>query len=273
MNLKGLGTQSRQRLSRLLRAEAGLITTEAAARHLALTRTQAAHELARWARAGWLARVRRGAYAPIALQATTADIALEDAWVVAASLFAPCYIGGWSAAEHWGLTEQIFRSVCVITASRPRKRTQQIRGTQFSLHSTSPAKLFGTQSVWRGRVRVSVSDPARTILDMLCDPSLGGGIRPVADMLDEFFREHRKLAPKLIDYGVRLGNGAAFKRLGFLLAHSHPSERELIEACRANLTTGYAKLDPKLASDKLVTAWHLWIPSSWKTRRSIDPQR
>jgi predicted transcriptional regulator of viral defense system len=272
MELKGLGTQSRQRLSRLLRAQATLITPEAAAHHLGLSRTQAAHELSRWARAGWLARVRRGAYAPIALQATSANTALEDAWVVAESLFAPCYIGGWSAAEHWGLTEQIFRSVCVITASRPRKRTQQLRGTEFSLHSTSPNNLFGTQSVWRNRVRVSVSDPARTILDMLSDPSLGGGIRSVADMLGEFFREHRRLAPKLIDYGVRLENGAAFKRLGFMLAYSHPGERELIEACRANLTTGYAKLDPKLASDTLVTAWHLWIPSSWKTRRGVDPR-
>jgi predicted transcriptional regulator of viral defense system len=238
--------------------------------HLSLSREQAAHELARWAKAGWLARVRRGAYAPIPLQAASADIALEDAWIAAASLFAPCYIGGWSAAEHWGLTEQIFRSVCVITGSRPRRRTQQLRGTNFLLHSTGPDKLFGTQSVWRSRVRVSVSDPARTILDMVSDPSLGGGIRPVADALDVFLREHRKIAPRVIDYGIRLSNGAAFKRLGFLLERSHPDESDLIASCRAHLTAGYSKLDPKLACDRLITAWHLWIPSSWKPRRTAD---
>lgn len=267
MSLKGLGTQSRQRLGRLLRAEPALLTPEVAAQHLSLTRVQAARRLARWARAGWLARVRRGAYAAVSLQAVSPDIALEDTWVVAASLFAPCYIAGWSAAEHWGFTEQIFRSLCVITALRPRARAQRLRGAEFSLRSTSPDKLFGTQSVWRNRVRVPVSDPARTIVDMLSDPSLGGGIRPVTDMLDTFLREHRKLAPKLIEYGVRLDNSAVFKRLGFLLDRSHPGEHELIDACRANLRTGYSKLDPKLSCDRLITTWHLWVPSSWKVRR------
>lgn len=61
----------------------------------------------------WLARVRRGAYVPVPIESPSADVALEDPWSVAMTTFAPCYMGGWSAAEHWGLTEQIFRSVCV----------------------------------------------------------------------------------------------------------------------------------------------------------------
>jgi hypothetical protein len=32
-------------------------------------------------------------------------------WLVAHKLFSPCYIGGWIAAHHWGLTEQIFNSI------------------------------------------------------------------------------------------------------------------------------------------------------------------
>ncbi len=268
MNQEGLGKQSRQRLGRLLRAQPTVLTPEFAARHLSLTRAQAAHELARWARAGWLARVRRGAYVSVPLQATSTDVALEDPWVIATDLFAPCYIAGWSAAEHWGLTEQIFRSVCVITASRPRKRAQVLRGTQFSLHSTAEENLFGLKSVWRGRIRVQVSDPARTLVDMLSDPSLGGGIRSVADMLKVFLREQSTFSSKLIDYATRLGNAAVFKRLGFLLAASHPDERELIRACQRRLSAGYAKLDPRLACDKLVTAWRLWVPASWK--RSSD---
>jgi predicted transcriptional regulator of viral defense system len=264
MALRGISSQSRQRLSQILRSEPGLITPEAAARHLSLPRVRAARELARWAKAGWLARVRRGAYAPVPLEATSPDIAIEDAWVVAASLFSPCYIAGWSAAEHWGLTEQIFRPVCVVTVSRPRKRIQHLRGTQFSLHSTTADKVFGTQSVWRHNVRVAVSDPARTIVDMLGDPSLGGGIRSVSDMLDLFLREQRKFVPKLREYAVRLRNGAVFKRLGFLLERTHPTEHDLIAVCRTQLTTGYAALDPKLTRDKLITSWHLWVPSSWK---------
>jgi len=33
--------------------------------------------------------------------------------------------------------------------------------------------MFGLKSVWRGQVKVSVSDSTRTILDMLNDPRLG----------------------------------------------------------------------------------------------------
>ena len=33
---------------------------------------------------------------------------LEDPLVIAEKLFSPCYVGGWSAAEYWGITEQIF---------------------------------------------------------------------------------------------------------------------------------------------------------------------
>lgn len=266
MNLKGLGSQSRQRLSSLLRAEPALLTPERAARHLSLSRAKAAHELARWARAGWLTRVRRGAYVPLPLQATSSDVVLEDPWVVAASLFVPCYVGGWSAAEHWGLTEQLFQSTCIVTATRQRRRTVVLRGTTFSLRSTRADNLFGTQTVWRDRVRVAVSDPARTLVDMLSDPSLGGGIRPVADMLGVLFREHHSLASKLVDYGIRLGNGAVFKRLGFLLERLHAEEGDLMERCRSHLTAGYSKLDPKIACDRLITAWHLWVPASWAAR-------
>jgi len=264
MESRGLGSQSRERLGRLLRNEPAVLTPESAARTLALTREQAAHELARWARAGWLARVRRGAYAPVPLQAASADIALEDPWSVATALFAPCYIGGWSAAEHWGLTEQIFRSVCVITGQRPRERRPRLRGTEFVLHSIRPDRIFGTQSVWRGRTRVAVSDPARTLVDMLADPGLGGGIRPVADMLVEFRREHGALAPRLIEHATRLGNGAVFKRLGFLLERDTGPNAELIEACRANLRKGYIRLDPALPADHLVSRWGLWIPAAWR---------
>lgn len=35
---------------------------------------------------------------------------------MAAKVFEPCYIGDWSAAECWDLTEQVFREVVVVTS-------------------------------------------------------------------------------------------------------------------------------------------------------------
>ena len=96
-------------LTSLFRATKGTISVEQAATTLRLSRTVVAKTLARWAKQGWLSRVQRGLYVPVPLTTSGGDVALEDAWIVAERLFTPCYIGGWSAAEHWGLTEQIFR--------------------------------------------------------------------------------------------------------------------------------------------------------------------
>jgi predicted transcriptional regulator of viral defense system len=192
-------------------------------------------------------------------------VALEDPWSVAMTMFAPCYIGGWSAAEHLGLTEQIFRSVCVMTLKRPNDRQPVLRKVRFDLHKVAQSQLVGLKTVWRGGTRVQVSDPARTLVDMLMSPSLGGGIRHVAEMLTTLLREQPKEAPKLLIYADKLGVGAVYKRLGYLLQRDHaaePGTAELIATCRQRMTAGYARLDPALPADRLVTAWRVWVPGS-----------
>ena len=67
---------------------------------------------------------------------------------------------------------------------------------------------------------------------------------------------------KLVAYAGRLGNGAVFKRLGFL-AERNPRGGPLIEPCRNRLTKGNAKLDPALTCPRLMTKWKLWIPATW----------
>ena len=74
----------------------------------------------------------------------------------------------------------------------------------------------------------------------------------------------------LIEYADRLGNGAVFKRLGFIVERIAPSEKVLIAACRARLTKGNTKLDPSLPADKLVSAWRLWVPANWAKGRWSD---
>lgn len=239
-----------------------MLTAGDAAGALGLTHTTAARRLAAWSRAGWLARVRRGAYVPVPIESASADIALEDPWSVAAAMFSPCYIGGWSAAEHWGLTEQIFGSLCVMTAKRPRNRKPVLRKARFELHTVAAANFIGLKTVWRGGTRVQVSDPARTLIDMLADPALAGGIRHLVEMLRSLLHDQPKEGAKLGDYAGKLGIGAVFKRLGFLLQRDHPDQGALIEMCRQNLSAGYAKLDPALPADRLVTAWRVWVPAT-----------
>ncbi|GMR08729.1 MAG: hypothetical protein BMS9Abin26_1736 [Gammaproteobacteria bacterium] len=254
----------RERLSAVLRETKGTISVAEAAEILDMPGSGTAKLLSRWAKKGWLSRVRRGLYISVPLESRTADIPLEDAWVIADKLYSPCYIGGWTAAEYWDLTEQIFRTVIVMTTGRPRERKPIIKGTGFLLRTVSDKAMFGLKAVWRGQVKVNVSDPTRTILDMLNDPKLGGGLRSTVDMFINYMRSEKKDLGLLIEYGDQLGNGAVFKRLGFLLEKYAEDQPGFIEACRNRLTTGNARLDTTVKAEKLVTRWRLWVPDRWK---------
>lgn len=268
--LEGLGRTDRERIGAIIRGTKGTVSVGEAGKILGISSTEAAKMLARWAKKGWFSRVQRGLYVPIPLESQTAEVALEDPWLVAERLYAPCYIGGWSAAEYWGLTEQIFRTVVVMTRQKPRDRRPTIKGTDFLLRTVSEKAMFGLKSVWRGQVKVSVSDPTRTILDMLDAPTLGGGVRFTLDMLTVYLHSENTNPDLLIDYAQRLGNGAVFKRLGFLLERATPERIEQIEKCRSGLTTGNAKLDPNLSADRLITRWRLWVPEGWIKEKRLD---
>src|SRR5271166_1772686 len=169
--------KGRAQLSQVMRGAGEVVSVDDVSSILHIERRAAAKLLARWNGQGWVRRLRRGFYAPVPIALLGQEQVLEDPWIVVPELFGPAYIGGWSAAEHWGLTEQLFRSVCVITTRHVRAKEQIIQGIPFALKHTRKAALFGTRGVWRGQVKVDVSDPARTIVDMLDDPAIGGGIR------------------------------------------------------------------------------------------------
>ena len=266
----GLTKATRERLAIVLRGAKGAITVAQAALSLGVSRKEAAKRLAQWTQQGWLSRVRRGLYVAVPIESRTTDVALEDPWIIADRLFAPCYIGGWSAAEHWELTDQIFRSVLVMTVRKPRNRRPEIRGITFVLRTIPPDALFGTKPVWRGPVKVNISDSSRTIVDMLDDPSLAGGLRQVADFLRAYLISPSKDLQLLVSYAERLGNGAVYKRLGFLLERMAPQEKAIIGICRSRISSGNSKLDPSLPADHLVTKWRLWIPENWTKEREND---
>lgn len=262
--MNGLGKADRVRLSTVLRGTKGTISVAEAADLLDMPSAGAAKLLSRWAKKGWLSRVRRGLYISIPLESRTVDIPLEDAWVIADKLYGPCYIGGWTAAEYWDLTEQIFRTVIVLTTQRPRERKQSIKGTDFLLKTVPDKAMFGLKAVWRGQLKVNVSDTTRTVLDMLSDPQLGGGLRSTVDMFKNYMTSENKDVALLIEYADQLGNGAVFKRLGFLLEKFNEDEQVFLQQCRDRLTKGNAKLDPTLKADNLITRWRLWVPERWK---------
>jgi len=254
--------EGRSQLVKALAASGDVICISDVARTLNVSRVAAAKRLARWVEQGWLARVGSGAYVAASLDTLGAERVLDDPWVLVPSLFAPAYVGGRTAMEHWDLTEQIFKDVVVITARAIRRKSETRQGFQFTLKHVKQEKIFGTAVVWRHQTKVLISDVHRTILDVFDDPALGGGIQHVSDSFDSYLRRADRSDQKLIAYADRLGNGAVFKRLGFL-AELRPNAAHLAEECRERLTAGNAKLDSSLSCTRLISKWRLFVPPTW----------
>lgn len=256
----GLERGNRALLTRLHRAFAGPFGVAEASTVLELERVKCRRLLAYLAERGWLTRVRHGLYTTVPLEAADPSSWLADPWAVAAKSFAPCYIGGWTALNHWELTEQLFRTVVVFTATALRRKEQEIQGTTFRLRRIAEDRLFGTKTVWRGKSPVKVSDPERTLVDVLDKPDTGGGIRHVADCIEEWLRSDRSEVSKLLAYAEQLGNGTVFKRLGYLLEARGVEESKLVEACAERMSTGLSALDPSSASKgKIMRRWRLRV--------------
>lgn len=256
----GISRHNRAYLEELHRQAGGAFSVGQAAEILGIDRARAARLLGYLARRGWLSRVRRGLYVAVPLDARQSGQWVADSWIVADHAFSPGYIGGWSACEYWDLTEQVFRAVLVVTAKRVRDRVVEMQGIPFHVTVRPLKALFGTVHVWRGQARVAVSDPSRTIVDVLDDPRLGGGIRTVADVLGEYMASEHRNDELLIEYGVRLGNRAVFKRLGYLVERMGIEADELLAACREQRSAGLVSLDPSVKTrGRIVRRWGLRV--------------
>ncbi len=210
---------------------------------LGVDRQVAARRLAHWAEKGWLRRVRRGLYIPVPVDAEHPEGWSQDALLVAAATWSPCYFTGWTAASHWGLTEQMFRTTVVKTTQRVRHSEVRLLDSDYLLMHVAEDRLaWGMRSSWHEEVRLQFADAARTVVDILDMPGIGGGIRHAAEILDAYLDTED--SARLIEFAERLGNRAVFKRLGHLIEALGRDEPELIAACRARLSAGIVLLDP-----------------------------
>jgi predicted transcriptional regulator of viral defense system len=265
----GISEAHRRRVDELHRRFQGPFSVAESAELFRIDRPRARRLLAHLAAQGWLSRVRRDTYITVPLGAERPAEWREDPWVVAARVFAPGYLAGWTACEHWGLTEQIFRDVQVVTARRLRHRVQEIQGTRFRAKTVAPDRLFGTKVDWRGQSRIEVSDPSRTVVDLLDDPALGGGIRHVAEIVATYFGSEHRDDRLLQDHARRLGNRTVWKRLGYLLERLTIDAPELTKACREGMSAGISLLDPSAGTKgPVLKRWNLRINVTLETKTS-----
>ena len=252
----GISGSARADLARLVGRGQQFVAVSDAVEELGLDREAAAKRLARWADQGWLRRVRRDLYIPVPVDAEHPESWSADPLVVADAVCRPAYVTGWTAANHWGLTEQVFNTTVVKTTLRVRASHQHFLDSDFLVsHATSESMTWGLHREWHNGIPVAIADPARTVVDILDDPRLAGGIRPAAEILSAYLDDND--AETLVRYGDNIGNRTVFKRLGYI-GERLDADPGLLAACSKRLSSGYPLLDPaQLRTGPRSVRWRL----------------
>jgi len=264
MELKGIGAGYRRKLTKVLSALKGLMTPELVSEVLGVSPQEGGRILSRWSRQGWVKRLKRGVYSPVAIDDITGELTTEDPWVVGDKLFGPGYIGGFSAVKHWDFSEQIFETVTYLTTKKVKDRHPVIGETRFHLKTIGYQKKFGTKTVWKDNVKILVSDPSKTIVDILDDPSLVGGMRIVKDIFTEYLESEFFNIKLLISYCEKIGNKTTFKRLGFLMETMGKYKEIAKYRLEQKISKGYSTFDSLMENTLIVRKWGLKVPENWK---------
>ncbi len=240
-------------LVRLLAGEGIRIFSTAQARELAprvcLKDDYLLEALHHLRRNGWIVQLRRGLYA---LTTEVPGVAPVHEFEIAMALVQPAAISHWSALHFHGLTQQVPRTVHVLTTAAvyaPRARGAgatdrdsgySAGGAVFTFVRVRPVRFFGAEQVWIGDTRVSMTDPERTLIDGLSKPQHCGDF---SEVLQAFETRLADLdLSRIIDYSIRL-DAATARRLGWVLEHLGLASPHL-ERLLSVPVKGYRSLDP-----------------------------
>ncbi len=263
-NLAGIGKKGRTRLSKVLECNPRVITSKTVSGILSLTSKEASRMLSRWCKNGWLFRIKRGVYIPVPIDSTSSNIILEEPFVIAESIYQPGYIGGFSAIKHWDLSEQIIETIYYFSTKQVKERNPIYGSIKFKIKTVKENRVFGTKTIWYGSKKVKVSNPAKTIVDILNDPKLVGGMTVVYDVFNEYVESDYCDFEMLLSYSELMDNKTILKRLGFMIDVKFNITSEYFIDLKDKISSGYSNFDPLVKCNKIVEKWNLKVPASWK---------
>lgn len=264
MSLGGIGKNYRKKLSLVLSKGLTVLNAKSVATILNVQESEARRLLSRWNKSGWVNRIKQGSYIPQPIDTIHENLGPENPLIVVEKIFSPGYVGGYSAIKHWDLSEQIFEVVNYFTLKKVKSTDQMIGNIKVRLKRISEYKMFGAKTVWIENTKVLISDPTKTIIDFLDDPTMAGGMTIVFDFFEEYMESKFYDFSLLINYGERMNNKTIFKRLGFMLEAKGMLGEKEEHLLRSLISSGLSKFDPTLDNLKVVKKWNLKIPMSWK---------
>jgi predicted transcriptional regulator of viral defense system len=257
---QGLSTRESRLLARLAGAGHQIISVDDIETTLEVPPNTAREIASRLTEKGWLDRLFPGTYLIIPLTAGEEAVYTTHEYLIAAHVAEPMYIGYYSALSHHGLTEQVPRTVYVVTPTRAQSR--EIHGVPYRVTTVTEQKFFGFEPTSVEGTTVQVSDLEKTLVDCADHPEFCGGLRELATAMrtaDDRGCEWDTVG----EYLERLDNGAATKRIIYLadqLGIDLPAREELV----ASFTSGYSLLDPTRPDTGSTD-------STYRLRINVDP--
>jgi len=237
---QGLSTRESRLLARLAGAGHQIISVDDIETTLEVPPNTAREIASRLTEKGWLDRLFPGTYLIVPLTAGEEAVYTTHEYLIAAHVAEPMYIGYYSALSHHGLTEQVPRTVYVVTPTRAQSR--EIHGVPYRVTTVTERKFFGFEPTSIEGTTVQVSDLEKTLVDCADHPEFCGGLRELATAM-RTANERGCDWDTVSEYLERLDNGAATKRIVYLadqLGIDLPAREDLV----ASFTSGYSLLDP-----------------------------
>lgn len=198
---------------------------------------------------GWLTHLKRGLYV---ISSSFPGMTPVHEFEIAMALVQPSAISHWSALHFHGMTEQIPQRVYITTTQAvpisravkmrnisQRSFSREVNGILYEFIKIKPERFFGIKDFWVGEVKVTITDPERTLIDGLISPKHFGGWAEIYSAFESHISSF-DLA-KMIDYSLRL-DAVIAKRLGWIM-EKVGVENSILQKLEAVLIKGYRVLD------------------------------
>lgn len=237
--MPGIGTKETELIANLSDRRITVFSVAEAAKIMGISRKSASDLVLRLLNKNKLIRIEKAKYLIIPPEAWKTGEYSEEGIIIASQMVEPYYLSYWTALSFYGWTEQPSRTIFVATTKI--KQPIAIQGIKIKFVRLKKERFFGYSDQWFGNRKIKVADKEKTIVDSLDQPRYCGEIVEVAKGLwngrDEFDYE------KILDYSLKMENGAIIKRLGYLMDILEIRKSSYREKLRKHLTAGYSALN------------------------------
>lgn len=260
--MQGLSSREAEFISSIGGSGLKVFTIADAARLLGLTHpvvSMIAHRLTEKRK---LQRIEKSKYMLIPPEAWKTGQYTEEGILLASQLIKPYALSYWTALSFHGWTEQVSRTIFV--QSTKQKGPLDVQGITVRFVMLKASRFFGHEEHWVGSQKIAVTDKERTIVDCLDQPRYCGEIVEAAKGLwngrEDFDRK------RLLEYALRMGNGAIVKRLGFLAETLGVFDERFRKLLKKHVTPAFVALDP--GQKKVTGAYN----TDWYVRVNVKPE-